>query len=193
MTSLNVEAYPTTPPKVCIKPEASTISCLSSVSTLFIESEEDKSYSSEYFNTFDTMATRFMDLLHPSVENSSTCVPLVVRCLRLLSSCRYDESDISSVLAVTVIHHNTLMSRLRTVLSDKERSFIIVSQIYIAHTIVLDECCVLSNWHKHLFSSYCDLHCLRRAVARILKRMDYTLFVHPDRVTDLANSILNFS
>ena len=193
MLPYEVETDLVTPPVTQVKSAALTVSSLSTASTVILDSEEDRSYSSECFNTFENMAVRFMELLNPGIQGFINHVPLIVRCMKLLNSCRYDESDISSVLAVAVIHHNTLMSCLTTLLSEKERSFIIVSQIYIAHTIVLDECCVLSNWHKHLFSSYCDINCLRRAVARILKRMDYSLFVDPDRVTDLANSILNFS
>ena len=166
----------------------------STASTLCSDCDDDRYFSRENHSKLQGMANRFTGLLNSGVENGKTLVPLLIQCMNLLMSCKYDYLDISSVLAVTVIHHNSLISRLaHTTLSDKERSFIILAQIFIAHSIVLDECVVLSNWHKYLFSSYCDRNCLKRAIARILKRMEYTLSVDPDQVSDLAHVILNFS
>ena len=163
-------------------------------STLCSEGDDERCFSLEIHSKLEGMANRFAGLLNSQVPLGSTVVPLLIRCMKLLMSCKYDYLDISSVLAVTVVHHNSLISRLaQTSLSEKERSFIILAQMFIAHSIVLDECVVLSNWHKYLFSSYCDVNCLKRAIARILKRMEYTLSVDPDQASHLAHIILNFS
>jgi len=194
MLSQNVildEDIPVTGAKTWLGPRASTVS---TVSTLCSDVEEDKSTSFEHESRLEDIATRFTRLLCSNTHTEQKLAPILMRGIKVLMSCGYDYLDVSSVLAVTVEHHSSLLSRLtKTTLSDKERSFIILAQMFIAHTIVLDECVVLSNWHKYLFSSYCDMNCLKRAIARILKRMEYTLTVEPDRVSDLAHSILNFS
>ena len=175
-------------------PQDPDISTVESVSTLCSDSDEERATVGELEPIFERMAERFEESLNPVCQNGQVLTPLVHRVIRFLMSCRYDSVDISSVLAVTIMHHKILIDKLGgTILSYKERSFIIVAQMYIAHCIVLDECCVLSNWHKYLFSSYCDLNCLKRAVSRILKRMEYNLAVDPDRVSAMANHINNFS
>jgi hypothetical protein len=103
----------------------------------------------------------------------------------MLQACKYDISDISSVLAMSIIHHNRLMGKMKKV-SSIERSFILIAQVYISHCIVLDECCLLYHWHRHVFTGYCDMPSLNRAIEKILKRMNHELFVSPEEISRLA-------
>ena len=109
--------------------------------------------------------------------NHAATIGLLNKLVRMLRTCKYSTEDISSVFAMCIIHHKSFISTLNKDVSATERAFILVAQLYISHCVVLDEYCCISNWHKYLFSTYCDLRSLNNAVARILKRMEWRLTV----------------
>jgi len=120
--------------------------------------------------------------------SGDTTTRLMHKVVYILRTCRYDTMDIASVFAVAGLHHNIFLARHRTHMSHTERTFILLAQIYIAHCVVLDEYCSISNWHKCLFASYCDLKSLNSAVARILKKLDWSLHVNSEQVAELARA-----
>lgn len=115
-------------------------------------------------------------------DPSASVTRLLQKLVRMLRTCKYADEDIIGVLAVAACHHQSFISTLEKPVSVSERGFILVAQIYIAHCIVLDEYCAISNWHRYLFSTYCDLRGLNSAVSRILKRMDWRLTVDQARI-----------
>lgn len=146
------------------------------------------------------MASRFVSLIewspsHDTDRRSSPPMTMVTKAIKILRVCRYDTTDISTVLAVTYMHHNTFRKPCSSTssplsLSLTEQTFLVLAQIYIAHCVVLDECCKVSNWHKYLFTSYCGLSCLNKAISKVLARMDFSLWTDPDEVTRLSEDIL---
>ena len=119
---------------------------------------------------------------------SGSALRLLLKVVRILRHCKYESSDIASVFAVAALHHKFFLARHLVEMSWTERIFILLAQIYIAHCVVLDEYCCVSNWHKYLFASYCDLKSLNSAVARILKKLDWSLHVSTDEVAELVNT-----
>lgn len=126
------------------------------------------------------MVVRFLSLLtaSPNLGENANTVRMIHKVLRMMRTCKYDQKDVISVLALTAINHNRLVAALnRTTVSSTELTFILLAEIYIAHSVVLDECCSLANWHKYLFSCYCDLKSLNSAISRILKKLDWSVNV----------------
>jgi hypothetical protein len=119
---------------------------------------------------------------------SGSALRLLLKVVKILRHCKYDSTDIASVFAVAALHHKFFLTRHLVEMSWTERIFILLAQIYIAHCVVLDEYCCVSNWHKYLFASYCDLKSLNSAVARILKKLDWSLHVSTDEVAELVNT-----
>lgn len=124
------------------------------------------------------------------VESAST-MRLMQKMIQILRICKFDTTDIGSVLAVAAVHHKIFLSKHVSAMSVTERTFILLAQIYIAHCVVLDEYCSVTNWHKYLFASYCDLKSLNNAVARILRKLDWNLHVRAEQVTELVNAIFS--
>jgi hypothetical protein len=124
--------------------------------------------------------SRFLSLLKctPCLGENAFAARMMHKTVKMLRTCRYDTVEIVSVLAVAAAKHNTLFPLLnRSSISVTELTFILLAEIYIAHCVVLDECCSLSNWHRYLFSSYCDQKSLTSAVTRILKKLDWSFQV----------------
>ena len=162
-----------------------------------VTTDDDESLASAPFLKGDSgMVTRFLNRLTqpPSLSENVYASRLVHRVVRMLRTCKYDQTDIAAVLAMTALHHNLFVSTLshsRTAanVSTTERTFILLAQTYIAHCVVLDECCSINNWHRYLFSTYCDLRSLNHAIARILKRMNWQLEVDLAQLLPLAEHI----
>ena len=123
------------------------------------------------------------------VEATSSIMKVYHKLVRMLRTCRYGDADVVSVLAVAVCHHRHFIASLGKQVSSTERGFILLAQAYIAHCVVLDEHCCISNWHKYLFSTYCDLRALNGAVSRILKRMDWSLSLDPAEIDSYINRL----
>lgn len=123
------------------------------------------------------------------IEGSQSISRVFQKLLRMLRTCRYADEDIISVLAVAACHHKRFIASLGKEVSSTERAFILLAQTYIAHCTVLDEYCCISNWHKYLFSTYCDLRALNAAVSRILKRMDWRLQVDGSEIESYINRL----
>ena len=159
---------------------------VSTVSTQESISPDEDQYSNA--GCFESMILRFLDVLEVVDGQPLDRVGasrLLARTVHMLQTCKYDKSDISAVLAMSTIHHKKLMNTMKKV-SSVERSFILIAQVYISHCIVLDECCLLYHWHRHVFTTYCDMPSLNRAIEKILKRMNYDLFVCPKDISRLA-------
>jgi hypothetical protein len=134
------------------------------------------------------LISRFLSIAE--ADAAGPAVKLMQRLLRMLRTCKYAEDDIVSVLGLAAAHHRTFQISLPAKATQTERAFILIAQIYIAHCVVLDEYCCLGNWHRYLFASYCDLHALNSAVARILRRMDWRLHgVTDNEISTLVNFI----
>lgn len=131
---------------------------------------------------------KFLDLV--SLGQVDSTWKLVHRLIRMLRTCKYATEDIVSVFALAVEHHKFFIASLDKEISPTERAFILMTQIYISHCLVLDEYCSISNWHKYLFSTYCDLRSLNNAVVRILRRMDWNLRVDSDVVDKHVQALL---
>jgi hypothetical protein len=130
---------------------------------------------------------RFLDLVE--IEKSSATVRIVQKLVRMLLTCKYTHEDINAVLALGASHHKVFMSSIQKTTSLTERLFILIAQIYIAHCIIMDECCCIANWHRYLFSTYCDLRALNCAISRILKRMDWNLGVDHAEIESYINRL----
>ncbi len=148
------------------------------------------------------LALRFTSLIQwPESSHGREFLPvkLVTKAVKILRICKYETTDIATVLAVTYLHHVSFMTTTAASstspqpMSLTERAFLVLAQIYIAHCVVLDECCKVSNWHKYLFTSYCGLGCLNKAIAKILVRMDYSLWTDPEEVSRLSAALIGSS
>jgi len=170
----------------------SSISSASTDDTQFTEMSNSEDEFQVVCGTLESMARRFLSLLDIPVtgESHQSTIVLLCRTMTMLQTCRYDNLDISSVLSMAAIHHNNLMNKMSKI-RPAERMHIIIGQVYIAHCLVLDECCLLHHWHRHLFLGYCDIFSLNRAIERILKCMEYNLFVCPDIIAEGTRHIHN--
>lgn len=139
----------------------------------------------------DGLVARFLSRISPSFEtDNAQLTRLVERAVRMLKTCKYEASDIATVLAIAAVQHSRFQKKFPLAgSSSTERTFILLAQIYIAHCLALDECCNISNWHKYLFASYCDLRSLNCAIGKIMKKMNYELFVSPPTVCEIAQYI----
>ena len=129
----------------------------------------------------------FLSIAKVPVSDSVT--RLLQKVVRMLQVCKYADEDVRSVFAVAACHHQSFILSLEKQISLAERAFILVAQIYIAHCIVLDEYCCITNWHRYLFSTYCDLHALNCAVSRILKRMNWELAVEQSEIDSYIHAL----
>lgn len=165
-------------------PMGSATASLSDIST-----DDDDFVSSSTPGRGDAgMVARFLSLVE--ADEVGPAGKLLHKLLRMLRTCKYAEDDIVSVLAVAVAHHSLFRASNQAGATPTERAFILLTQIYIAHCVVLDEYCCISNWHRYLFASYCDLRSLNSAVARILRRMDWRLHsVTDDEISRLVHFI----
>jgi hypothetical protein len=137
--------------------------------------DEDTRVKTELSPEDSTILKLFVTCIH--ICNHTPTIGLLTKLIRMLRTCKYSTEDITSVFALCIIHHKSFIESLNKDISATERAFILVAQLYISHCVVLDEYCCISNWHKYLFSTYCDLRSLNNAVARILKRMEWRLTV----------------
>ena len=135
-----------------------------------------------------SLVVRFLSLVD---EENETLRKLVSKAVFMLRTCRYDESDIATVLAMAALQYNRFVDRMSTLSTTSEKAFIILTHVYLAHCLALDECCNISNWHKYLFASYCDLRSLTIAIIKILRKLDYQLFIDSTVVSHTSQYILS--
>ena len=160
-----------------------------SMSVSEVSTDEDDSCLKAASGKRDSILVgKFLDLVNLGQVDSTW--KLVHRLIRMLRTCKYATEDIVSVFALAVEHHKFFIASLDKEISPTERAFILMAQLYISHCLVLDEYCIISNWHKYLFSTYCDLRSLNNAVVRILKRMDWNLRVDSDMVDKHFQALL---
>merc|ERR1719450_229434 len=56
-----------------------------------------------------------------------------------------------------------------------EAAHVAVLLIFLAHSYVLDECCPLRCWQKHIFRKYCTLKVLDAALFRLFQMQGFKL------------------
>ena len=187
MVSIDVENMSFSTPRK-IRSVSSAMSAMSSSATTSVGDELD----SEVFLSpirDDQLVTRFLSLLNHS-DSSGQLKRLVHRAVHMFRTCGYAETDIATVLAMGSLQYERFLTH-QTSMSCSEKNFIILTHLYLAHCLALDECCKLSNWHRYLFASYCDLRSLNKAIGKILKKLDYHLFIDSQTVCITAEYILS--
>jgi hypothetical protein len=124
--------------------------------------------------TFTDFAAEFCRLLDVPMDGV-TLIGLV-RAIKFLFSCKYERGDVSTLLAMTVIHHSRLVGSLSQPIPPIERSFIVISQMYITHCYVFDYNCKLVHWWRCLLRGYCPkMPVLNRSISLILELMNFDL------------------
>lgn len=108
---------------------------------------------------------------------SSNSVRLLLGAIWVMHLCHYDVQDICSVLAHASVYFSDVYAICGTNMSQIEKSHVMASLIYLAHTYVLDDTCPLRFWHKHLFRSYCEIATLDKAVMQMMAFRNYILRV----------------
>jgi len=122
------------------------------------------------------LVTNLLELLGISgVQGNS--LKLLVDAVKLQRLCSYSVEDIAATLAHTSVYFEDVQRQVGHSLPPNEASHILVTLMYIAHCHVHDETCRLNVWHERLFTNYCSLPTLNKAVVRLLEMRGWLLRV----------------
>jgi len=98
------------------------------------------------------------------------------RCLKMLHFFKYSLEDVLSIAAVASIQMDFVFAKV-DVTDPKEKVYIAVLQMFLAHCWILDETCPIKEWHKYIFNDYCSFTCLNDAMMKLFMLQNYRLRV----------------
>lgn len=116
-------------------------------------------------------------------EISGESVKLLLRTLKFLRACDYQNEDICCILAHASAYFIDAFALCGNSMSSSEVGNVLAILIFVAHSWVQDETCPLRFWHQHLFKQYCQLDVLNAAVIRLLEIRGYILRLEREEVT----------
>jgi hypothetical protein len=122
------------------------------------------------------LLARFLSLAEV-LDIGGDSVKMLLHAVKMLRRLGISAEDLCCVLAHASAYFPSIVAECGSKMRQSEVGYILVLQIYIAHTWALDNTCGLPVWHKYLFQHYCSHLTLRAAVFRLLKMCDFKLRV----------------
>jgi len=98
------------------------------------------------------------------------------RSLKMLHFFKFSLEDVLSIAAVASIQMDFVFAKV-DVTDPKEKVYIAVLQMFLAHCWILDETCPIKEWHKYIFHDYCSFTCLNDAMMKLFMLQNYRLRV----------------
>lgn len=150
-----------------------------------IEDVRRHSYSPEDLE----ILTRFLDLQlldgHEALatEPPKVLLRLVLRAMKLLHYCNFEDEDICCVLAHASVYFRSTHRACGPEMDGHELANAMVALMYIAHCYVEDEICPLRVWHEHIFQKYCSVETLNSVIFRLMEIRGHRLRVHYKEMT----------
>jgi len=128
------------------------------------------------------LSQRFSDAVRLGKSNVP-CRQMVMRMIRMLRLCDYEAEVIVMVLAVALVHLDSIFCATDARMEDTERVSIAVLQCFNAHCYVMDEACPMKYWQSNIYSTYCNVKVLNSAAFKLLKILKFKLQVSEEAVT----------
>lgn len=110
---------------------------------------------------------------------SEECMRMLVRTLKMLHACDYENDDIVMTFACALTHVRQILPYVETAAPIELCSISILS-VFIAHCVIIDEACPLIHWHKWIFKRITDMDALNKAIVKIMILHNHNLSVNPD-------------
>jgi hypothetical protein len=127
------------------------------------------------------LSQNFSDAVQLTKENVA-CRQMVMRMIRMLRLCDYESDMIVLILAVALVHLDTILTVTDHRMEDAERVSIAVLQCFNAHCYVMDEACPMKYWQSNIYASYCNVKVLNSAAYKLMKILKYKLSVTEEEV-----------
>lgn len=140
----------------------------------------------------DFLAERFLELARVRSNAQPNARRLARKVVHMLQSCGFPSEDISIVLAHASVYFEDISERSAN-MDSVEVGNILTLLVFLAHSYAQDEHCPLHLWHKHLFTGYCDLGTLNKALVCLMKLRAYKLRVDAAEVQSRMDCLLGKS
>jgi hypothetical protein len=127
------------------------------------------------------LAQNFSDQVKLRKENAA-CRQMVMRMVRMLRLCDYESEVIIMILAVALVHLDTIFKVTDGRMEDAERVSIAVLQCFNSHCYVMDEACPMKYWQSNIYAGYCNVKVLNSAAFKLMKILKYKLSVTEEEV-----------
>eukprot|EP01071_Lankesteria_metandrocarpae_P005422 Lankesteria_metandrocarpae@DN3985_c0_g1_i1.p1 len=101
--------------------------------------------------------------------------------LALLRLCNYSFTDSVLIMSVAACQLFRVMGELSGT-EPKERVNIIMLQMFIAHSWLMDAACPLKEWHTHLFHAYCSFSVTNDGLVKLLQLQRFCLRVEGEHL-----------
>eukprot|EP00401_Gymnodinium_catenatum_P079254 CAMPEP_0117507026 /NCGR_PEP_ID=MMETSP0784-20121206/26214_1 /TAXON_ID=39447 /ORGANISM="" /LENGTH=325 /DNA_ID=CAMNT_0005302523 /DNA_START=96 /DNA_END=1074 /DNA_ORIENTATION=+ len=119
-------------------------------------------------------SARFLSLCQLD-ERDLRCQQAMVRAIDMLYRCDYSVEDVCATLAHACVYF--VQARADGVIDESQVLQTLVLCVYIAHSYVLDESCVLDMWRLNVLPYGCTTKGLDREVGRLIMHRGYVLRV----------------
>jgi len=114
-------------------------------------------------------------------------VKVILRCLRLLHLCGYEQESIEVIAAHAIVYLEGFLLELGEdagAMEIRELASILCVWMFIAHSYVEDKACKLKVWHQFVFHDYCPLATLNTVVLRLMELREFILRVEDRELAD---------